>query len=70
MAAGFELTYCILQFAIHLREPAIQKNLKINKIAIQKTCRKKIRIKIIANVKKCNKEIVVEIGYFLEVCFL
>ena len=32
--SGFELTYRILQFAIHLRELAIRKNL--NKIAIQK----------------------------------
>ena len=31
---GFELTYCILQFAIHLREPMIRKNVKTNKIAI------------------------------------
>ena len=37
----FELTHHILQFAIHLRELAIRKNLKTKKTAIQKICRKK-----------------------------
>ena len=39
--AGFELTYHISQFAIHLRELVIRKNLKTSKIARQKICRKK-----------------------------
>ena len=39
--SGLELTYCILQFAMNLRELVIRKNLKTNKIVIQKVCRKK-----------------------------
>ena len=40
--SGFELTYYILQLEIDLRELAIRKHLKTNKIAIQKMCRKKV----------------------------
>ena len=39
--SGFELTYCISQFAIHLRELAIEKILKANKIVMEKIYRKK-----------------------------
>ena len=49
----FDLKNRISQFAIHLRELAIRKNLKTNKIAIQKKLwgKANLRIKIIANVK-------------------
>ena len=36
MRPGFKLMYHNLQFAIHLRELVIQKNLKTNKFVVQK----------------------------------
>ena len=40
-SSGFELTYHISQFIIHLKELVSWKILKTNKIAIQKNCEKK-----------------------------
>ena len=50
--AGFELTYHISQFAIHLRELVIRKNLKTSKIARQKICKKKKTKKYQTHLKK------------------
>ena len=50
--AGSELAYHISQFAIHLRELAIRKNLKTSKIARQKICKKKKTKKYQTHLKK------------------
>ena len=55
---GSKLVYRILQFAMNLRELVIRKNLKTNKITIQKTFvgKRKLETYKIAIQKICRKK--------------
>ena len=55
---GSKLVYRILQFAMNLRELVIRKNLKTNKITIQKTSvgKRKLETYKIAIQKICRKK--------------